>query len=225
MANKNIENATVNTAATKTAGKGKKTSRPVHKTTEASVTNLVDAAFVPGETRDFWQVDEICRIKTVDNRTLRQKNADKHKKMEEGLNKVMLLAATYRSKGNREMFVLELRNVGKNEAHAWAEEKFISLFPGDSFTDRKGMFHEAGWNWDIFSNEIARQIPELKGLGVEEQLVKLAGKAFNVYLFKNKVSGYTELYMTADAYNNRVDKLAKKTAIASANADEAPFDV
>ena len=156
MANKNIENATVNTAANKTAGKGKKTSRAVNEHYSKDVSSLVENAFVPGG------VEEVADKFTGEKRHLsaEEKMAAFFDSMSNEIISTPVLAnpdngqhfvtiVTYEFKtgyrGNGDYFVIALKEPSKNIT--WnmtlpASAKDVMAFLGEVNMYNKGIVYE-----------------------------------------------------------------------------------
>lgn len=229
--------------------KGRKTNMKKTNTSAsavtASVTNIIDSAFVPdmeanknrevlgdevASPRHGWEEELVCQnTSAFDCLSLRERMKLSRKEMNIGRNRVMITKAVYRhNHEGQEMYSLSLVKMTdpdfagtKEEDNAGARIENLALFPGKRFVDHQGKVHDDGWQWDYFCNLREREYLGCKGKNIEEIFTFLMGHPFDVWLIKDISKGYTQMFLTEKSYNGFIDRMAKK---ASEEAKKAKKD-
>jgi hypothetical protein len=193
------------------------------------VDNLVESAFVPdsresgvrasnlsydAKTSEKWKVTPIItyvKHNDVGGSLFSAIDAMVEKKdehMQNGKNHVYLEGCTlyHNNEDGKEMLKLVLKNTSTGVV-----EENIALFPGNEYTDKYGVVHEAGHNWLAFAEEVKRQYNEqhfsysAKG-GFIQLLKTMTTYGFDTWLLYD--GKYLNMYVTEQKYQYALDRLA-----------------
>lgn len=207
------------------------------------VDNLVESAFVPdsresgvrasnlsydAKTSEKWKITPIITyvkhndvggslFSAID--AMVEKN-DEH--MQNGKNHVYLEGCTlyHNNEDGKEMLKLVLKNTSTGVV-----EENIALFPGNEYTDRYGVVHEAGHNWLAFAEEVKRQYNEqhfsysAKG-GFIQLLKTMTTYGFDTWLLYD--GKYLNMYVTEQKYQYALDRLASMKKAGNPEKKEEP---
>lgn len=211
------------------------------KKSAASVNNLVDNVNVPNMDRNAVKYDrkaiinlEVIRPDSVDLFDIIDEEVERDAMhIPNGKNHVRLIGC-YRVKklvaDQPDKEWLEMHIKDDNGA-----EEVVSLFPGNTYSDKLGVVHPAGHNWKAFAEEIKRQ-KNAAGEGMAPMklgaiLTQVCTKGFDTWIIND--GKYTNMYATEDKYQNALNKLVedrkagspeKKASKKTRKADKAPWE-